>query len=325
MAGRLLFAVTLSLLLAACASGGRRIVGDSGAPADTSTRDTSATDTGTADSGRDTAALRDAGGCSSGLSECAGGCVDLSSDDAHCGTCRNPCGVGEACMDGTCASICPAGAISCSDTCVDPSTDTMYCGASAPGCTGGEACAMGETCEAGVCTSPCGMGETACGGACVDLGSDDANCGMCGVACGMDESCVSGACMAVPTTTTITFPATGDTRVGAGSGTYFWRLGDYVEGTRMTTLSTLTSVSFDLQLVMNGLTCDTQDVTLSINGTDVGTFSIAGGATSVMQSYSFAPIAGPTYTLRLETTRQVASGCGASGYADDVTVFTLGS
>jgi hypothetical protein len=131
--------------------------------------------------------------------------------------------------------------------------------------------------------------------------------------------------MAVPTTTTVTFPQSGDARVGAGTGMYFWRLGDYVEGTRTTTLSTLSSVSFDLQLDTNGLTCDTQDVTLSINGTDVGTFSIAGGTMNVMQSFTFPTITGPTYTFRLETTRQVASGCGAAGYADDVTVFTLGS
>jgi hypothetical protein len=139
------------------------------------------------------------------------------------------------------------------------------------------------------------------------------------------STCVSGACMAVPTTTTVTFPQSGDARVGAGTGMYFWRLGDYVEGTRTTTLSTLSSVSFDLQLDTNGLTCDTQDVTLSINGTDVGTFSIAGGTMNVMQSFTFPTITGPTYTFRLETTRQVASGCGAAGYADDVTVFTLGS
>ncbi len=335
MLGRWLALFALSSSLLACANGGRRpatdggvttdssITVDSNVPADGSVpdgapRDTGTPDSGVTDSGRpDTIVPSDGGDCSGGLTLCAGACVNLDSDDVNCGACERACATGEACMTGVCTSVCPMGAIDCSGTCVDPLTDDMNCG----GC--GAACGTGEACTAGACTPICAMGETACSGVCVDTSADDMNCGACGVVCGTGTSCTSGTCVMVPTTTTVTFPSSSDTRV-ASAGLYFWRMGDYVEGTRTTTLPSLTSVSFALTLDSNGLTCDTQDVSLSINGVTVGSFSIASGTMSVMQSFTFAAITGPSYTIRLETTRTVASGCGSAGYANDVTIFTLG-
>ncbi len=42
------------------------------------------------------------GGCRTGLSECDGVCVDLSSDEANCGSCGNACAAGVECVAGVC-------------------------------------------------------------------------------------------------------------------------------------------------------------------------------------------------------------------------------
>jgi hypothetical protein len=47
------------------------------------------------------------------------------------------------------------------------------------------------------------------------------------------------------------------------------------------------------------------------------------GETTIARTFTFAPITGPTYTLRYETTREVGSGCGSAGYTDDVSTVTI--
>ena len=181
---------------------------------------------------------------------------------------------------------------------------------------------MGEECIAGVCTPPCAMGLTACGGACVDTLTDRANCGRCASVCARGQSCVAGACVTAPIT--FVFPAAGDTRMSR-AGTLFWNAGDFVQGSRTLAAPSLGSASFTLAIVSNGLTCDNQDARVLINGTEVGRFAIRPGETSSAQSFTFAPIAavGGAYTIRIETTRTVASGCGAAGYSDGTTTWTV--
>ncbi|NIR41117.1 MAG: hypothetical protein GWN79_25250, partial [Actinobacteria bacterium] len=76
---------------------------------------------------------------------------------------------------------------------------------------------------------------------------------------------------------TLTFPAAGDTRVMA-IGDRPWNAGDYIEGTRSTSLSSVTSAQLNLTVSPNGLTCDNQDMRLRINGTVVGSVIIPPGA-----------------------------------------------
>ncbi len=125
-----------------------------------------------------------------------------------------------------------------------------------------------------------------------------------------------------PVATTAPFPATGDPRV-ASADLYFWRAGDNVQGTRTLGVSPIRELTMNLVLEPNGLTCDTQDVRVSINGTTVGTFSIATPDTTIARTFSFAPITGPNYTFRYETTREVGSGCGSAGYANDRSTVTV--
>src|SRR5690606_5291710 len=121
---------------------------------------------------------------------------------------------------------------------------------------------------------------------------------------------------------TVTFPRTGDPRAIV-SAPYMWHGGDFIQGTRTTSLPSITRAEMTLQLSYNGLTCDTQDTRLSINAVQVGTFSIAPGATTAAQTLAFPALSGRTYALRLETISTGASGCGAAALADDVSTFRL--
>jgi hypothetical protein len=62
---------------------------------------------------------------------------------------------------------------------------------------------------------------------------------------------------------------------------------------------------------------------LRINGAIVGPVTITPGATSFTRSYTFGAIAGPTYTIRLETVSTVTSGCGAAGFPDGVSTLRI--
>ena len=126
----------------------------------------------------------EAGTCPTGLSLCAGGCVDLKNDGGHCGTCTTVCTGSRVCSAGSCA--CPGGWLECSGVCVDPSTDAAHCGS----CT--TSCPSGQSCSAGKCG--CGAGLTSCGGSCVDTSTDNAHCGSCDTVCAGGERCTGGAC-----------------------------------------------------------------------------------------------------------------------------------
>ena len=82
--------------------------------------------------------------CKGTLAACDGRCVDIDSDDAHCGGCGNACGAGRAC---------------CAGGCVDTSTSDGNCGAC------GTVCPATQECVAGRCTTPnggCAPGADSC-------------------------------------------------------------------------------------------------------------------------------------------------------------------
>ena len=101
--------------------------------------------------------------CDSGLANCDGYCVDLSTNDNHCGACGNFCGYGGNCEGGRCAvAACPTGQVVCDVYCEDLRSSVANCGA---------------------CGNRCAEGLVCCYGACVDIASDPRNCGGCGSAC----------------------------------------------------------------------------------------------------------------------------------------------
>jgi hypothetical protein len=84
-------------------------------------------------------------GCPEGKTRCNDGCVNLKTDERHCGSCSNSCAEGQECVGGMCqGGGCPSGTTTC----------------------GTECCAGGQECVGGVCQCP--SGTTLCGGNCVD-------------------------------------------------------------------------------------------------------------------------------------------------------------
>lgn len=122
--------------------------------------------------------------CTGELLACEGGCVDATTDNAHCGECLNACGAGSTCVAGECE--CPDGQPPCADGCVNTLTDSRNCG----GC--GEECPADQSCVAGDCA--CSGSLTPCSDGCVDTGSNSAHCGGCGRPCDAGQVCSGGVC-----------------------------------------------------------------------------------------------------------------------------------
>jgi len=124
------------------------------------------------------------GGCIPGLTPCGNQCVDLLTDELHCGGCDTPCDPGRYCSGGNC--LCEGGTTDCGGTCINTLTDNLNCG----GCD--QPCPADRTCTNGSCE--CGGGLTDCGGTCVNTQTDHDHCGFLCLPCGADEQCMFGFC-----------------------------------------------------------------------------------------------------------------------------------
>jgi len=123
------------------------------------------------------------------------------------------------------------------------------------------------------------------------------------------------------------FPSASSTVVGsvgfidATQVGYFWShvRGDSVTQTYVTTETNVTRAVFDFTTPFNDLLGFSVDWNVLLNGTLIGTFSIAPGeAHQIHLDYSFAPIAGPSYTVRFEVTSEASPtghGSHSIGYA----------
>jgi hypothetical protein len=93
-------------------------------------------------------------GCQEGQTRCGERCVNLRTNERHCGRCSNRCTDGE-CVNGMCQSevVCEPPTTLCGGQCVDPATfqtDPKNCGSC------GNACLAEQTCVEGFCRSPVG-------------------------------------------------------------------------------------------------------------------------------------------------------------------------
>jgi hypothetical protein len=117
--------------------------------------------------------------CDAGLTDCGGTCVDLQTNDFHCGGCMLGCAGDQTC---------------CGGRCVELQTHDFHCGGCMLGCAGD------QTCQGGVCVANapvCDAGLTDCGdGVCRDLQTDNFNCGGCLMGCAGDQTCQGGTCVA---------------------------------------------------------------------------------------------------------------------------------
>lgn len=155
--------------------------------------------------------------CASGKTRCGGRCVDLRSNETHCGACDRPCpegkqcrhGVctcspfGAACRDNTscCSGNCVGGACACraihtrcGKRCVDLRWDIENCGACGQACPRSNDIGLTRVCRAGTCVCTPGTADCGGNGICVDLNNDPANCGACGRSCPSSAVCRQGVC-----------------------------------------------------------------------------------------------------------------------------------
>ncbi len=147
-----------------------------------------------------------------------GGCADVESDAANCGSCGYACPPGLACLERQClATTCTSGTAGqpceqgdggqgacCGTSCLDTAADPNNCGGCGVKCASVEVCVQGS-CVVPQCSpahqgAPCDVDAggylyvgSCCGAACVDTQADPANCGLCGNSCG-DGGCSQGSC-----------------------------------------------------------------------------------------------------------------------------------
>lgn len=72
-------------------------------------------------------------------------CVELSTDEKHCGVCGMACDPGMICAEGICLNPCEEGQRLCGSRCVDTASDSGHCGRC------GHVCGSGSSCEDSVC------------------------------------------------------------------------------------------------------------------------------------------------------------------------------
>jgi hypothetical protein len=72
------------------------------------------------------------------LTECGSECVDLTSDEAHCGDCDTACDAGASCIDSGC--VCAPPNTECPDACTNTDTDPLHCGDCDTACPSGASC-----------------------------------------------------------------------------------------------------------------------------------------------------------------------------------------
>jgi hypothetical protein len=142
--------------------------------------------------------------CPPGLTDCNGTCVNLLTDQNHCGPA--PCGVhctgGMTCQNGVC--LCPPGLPDCNGTCVNLRENARHCGLDPVHTPCGTDCTAGGTtgkiCSNGLCQCPSGTQECPPGGngICVNTNTDGNHCGNCTTVCRGGMTCQSGVCACPP-------------------------------------------------------------------------------------------------------------------------------
>jgi len=97
-----------------------------------------------ADEGRNRSCVGGECVCSTGTDKCGSDCVDLGSDEAHCGLCDRACSSDQICIGGVCKCTWRE-ATMCDNKCVDLKSDIYNCG----GC--GNTCGENAYCINGAC------------------------------------------------------------------------------------------------------------------------------------------------------------------------------
>jgi Stigma-specific protein, Stig1 len=127
--------------------------------------------------------------CPEGQTRCGDRCVNLKTNERHCGSCRNRCRSTQTCCGGRCVNL---------------QTNERHCGRCYNRCAGGSE--EGDECVAGVCQGGCPSGTIECGTECCQTGETCVNgtccpnARVCGTGtsvtcCAEGEECVRGVCL----------------------------------------------------------------------------------------------------------------------------------
>ncbi len=145
------------------------------------------------------------GTCKRGFTPCAGQCVNLRSDNAHCGACFNACEADETCHRAQCGAPdpepgpdpCGSNQRLCEDTCRTITADVNHCGACGLRCPASTYCAEGFCIGDGL-DAFCGFPGLLCDGVCINPNINPAHCGGCGLRCPEESACNGGVCRIEP-------------------------------------------------------------------------------------------------------------------------------
>lgn len=130
---------------------------------------------------------------------CGDVCVDIKSNELHCGGCEITCKDDEHCDAGACQKeevTCKEskGELKCGEECIDVTSDNNHCGACDHRCNSDETC-IDKTCQKPSEPPSCEEeGKTLCKGECIDITGDINNCGACGLICGDNMICANKVC-----------------------------------------------------------------------------------------------------------------------------------
>ena len=122
-------------------------------------------------------------------------CVDVTSNEKHCGACGEVCGIDSFCENKSCQ--CSPWLVLCSHGCVELSSNPEHCGKCDLSCLDKEFCYRGKCVE-----KPCNKQVpplSNCNKACVDLNISPLHCGECNKSCRPDQLCSKGKCACVST------------------------------------------------------------------------------------------------------------------------------
>jgi stigma-specific protein Stig1 len=134
-------------------------------------------------------------GCPEGKTRCGVRCVNLQTNERHCGECFNRCEEGQECVDGECGGGCVSDGGACSgdtDCCNGFCNSNICASCRAPGgaCPEAGRCCSNVCAEGVVCLPPGGGNYVEC--ACVDNTGGSIFCSS--AACGsseLDQVCVA--------------------------------------------------------------------------------------------------------------------------------------
>lgn len=98
--------------------------------------------------------------CGTEQTACGSTCVDLQTDESHCGTCERACTTGQECSSGACVDVCQLDGGTVASGAVDPSNACQTCDPSKArdawtALDDGTTCGTGKICAGGTCEGKC--------------------------------------------------------------------------------------------------------------------------------------------------------------------------